>query len=59
LSDEEALRDIDAVVDYLRALPEVDAGKIARRAQTAVNRSSSPRNDYLSAAVVLYGAVCE
>src|SRR6266581_8718648 len=28
LSDEEVLRDIDAVVDYLSTLPEVDAGKI-------------------------------
>src|SRR6266581_9544689 len=28
LSDEEVLRDIDAVVDHLRTLPEVDAGKI-------------------------------
>src|SRR5215510_11546902 len=29
LSDEEVLRDIDAVVDHLRILPEVDANKIA------------------------------
>ena len=60
LSDEEVLRDIDAVVDYLRALPEVDAGKIAMSGVCQTGRQPllvSAKRNYLSAAVVLYGAV--
>ena len=60
LSDEEVLRDIDAVVDHLRTLPEVDAGKIAMSGVCQTGRQPllvSAKRNYLSAAVVLYGAV--
>ena len=60
LSDEEVLRDIDATVDYLRALPEVDANKIAMSGVCQTGRQPllvAAKRDYLSAAVVLYGAV--
>ena len=53
LSDEEVLRDIDAVVDYQRALPEVDAGKIAMSGVCQTGRQPllvSAKRNYLSAA---------
>jgi carboxymethylenebutenolidase len=60
LSVEVVLRDIDAVVDLLRTLPEVDAGKIAMAGVCQTGRQPllvSAKRNYLSAAVVLYGAV--
>ena len=60
LSDEEVLMDIDAVVAYLRALPEVDASKIAMSGVCQTGRQPmlvAAKRDYLSVAVVLYGAV--
>jgi carboxymethylenebutenolidase len=60
LSDEEVLRDIDGVVAYLRALPEVDGGKIAMSGVCQTGRQPllvAAKRDYLSAAVVLYGAI--
>jgi carboxymethylenebutenolidase len=60
LSDEQVFTDIDAVVGYLRGLPEVDGGKIAMSGVCQTGRQPvllAARRDYLSAAVVLYGAV--
>ncbi len=60
LSDEQVLQDIDLVVAYLRTLPEVDSGKMAMAGVCQTGRQPlliSARRDYLSAAVVLYGAV--
>jgi carboxymethylenebutenolidase len=60
LSDEEVLRDIDAVVAYLRGLPDVDGSRIAMSGVCQTGRQPlliSAKRDYLSAAVVLYGAI--
>jgi len=60
LSDEQVLQDIDLVVAYLRTLPEVDSSKLAMSGVCQTGRQPlliSARRDYLSAAVVLYGAV--
>jgi len=60
LADEQVLLDTDAVVAYLRALPEVDGGKIAMSGVCQTGRQPlliAAKRDYLSAAVVLYGAV--
>jgi carboxymethylenebutenolidase len=60
LSDEEVLRDIDAVIAQLRGLPEVDGGKIAMSGVCQTGRQPllvAAKRDYLSAAVVLYGAI--
>jgi carboxymethylenebutenolidase len=60
LSDEEVLQDIDLVVAYLRTLPDVDGGKLAMSGVCQTGRQPllvSARRNYLSAAVVLYGAV--
>jgi len=60
LSDEHVLQDIDLVVAYLRTLPEVDSSKIAMSGVCQTGRQPllmSAGRDYLSAAVVLYGAV--
>jgi carboxymethylenebutenolidase len=60
LSDEEVLTDIDAVVTYLRTLPEVDSTKIAMSGMCQTGRQPlllSAKRDYLSAAAVLYGAI--
>jgi carboxymethylenebutenolidase len=60
LSDEEVLEDIDLVVAYLRTLPDVDGTKIAMAGVCQTGRQPlliSARRDYLSATVVLYGAV--
>jgi carboxymethylenebutenolidase len=60
LSDEQVLQDIDLVVAYLRTLPEVDSTKMAMAGVCQTGRQPlliSARRDYLSAAVVLYGAV--
>jgi carboxymethylenebutenolidase len=60
LSDEEVLLDTDAVMGYLRDLPRVDMGKIAMSGVCQTGRQPilvGAKRDYLSAAVVLYGAV--
>src|SRR5436309_4998204 len=60
LRDDEVLQDIDTVVAYLRALPEVEGGKIAMSGVCQTGRQPlliSAKRDYLSAAVVLYGAI--
>lgn len=60
LSDEEVLRDVDAVVSYLRSLPDVDSTRIAMSGVCQTGRQPllvAAKRDYLSASVVLYGAV--
>lgn len=60
LSDEEVLRDVDATVAYLRGLPDVDTSRIAMAGVCQTGRQPllvSAYRDYLSAVVVLYGAV--
>lgn len=60
LSDDEVFQDIDAVVAYLGTLPEVDANRIAMSGVCQTGRQPlliSAKRDYLSAAVVLYGAI--
>jgi carboxymethylenebutenolidase len=60
LSDAEVLQDIDLVVAYLRTLPEVDGSKIAMAGVCQTGRQPlliAARREYLSASVVLYGAV--
>ena len=60
LSDEVVLQDIDVIVTYLRALPEVDSGRIAMSGVCQTGRQPllvSAKRDYLTAAVVLYGAI--
>src|SRR5919108_5086349 len=60
LKDDEVFQDIDAVVSYLRTLPEVDANRIAMSGVCQTGRQPlliSAKRDYLSAAVVLYGGV--
>ena len=60
LSDEEVLDDIDAVVAYLRTLPEFDTSRMAMSGVCQTGRQPlliSAKRDYLSAAVVLYGAI--
>jgi len=60
LRDDEVLQDIDTVVAYLRALPQVEGGKIAMSGVCQTGRQPlliSAKRDYLSAAVVLYGAI--
>jgi carboxymethylenebutenolidase len=60
LKDDEVFQDIDAVVSYLRTLPEVDANRIAMSGVCQTGRQPlliSAKRAYLSAAVVLYGAI--
>lgn len=60
LSDEEVLLDLDAVIDYLRAVPEADMNKIAMSGVCQTGRQpilAAAKRNLLSAAVVLYGAV--
>ena len=60
LSDEEVLLDLDAVVAYLRTIPEADMSRIAMSGVCQTGRQpllAAAKRDYLSAAVVLYGAV--
>jgi carboxymethylenebutenolidase len=60
LSDDEVLDDIDAVVAYLRGLPNVDGGQMAMSGVCQTGRQPiliAADRDYLAAAVVLYGAV--
>jgi len=60
LSDEEVFRDVDTTVAYLRTLPDVDSSRIAMSGVCQTGRQPillSAYRDYLSAVVVLYGAV--
>jgi carboxymethylenebutenolidase len=60
LSDEEVLQDVDAIAGYLRSLPDVDSSRIAMSGVCQTGRQPllvAAKRDYLSAAVVLYGAV--
>lgn len=60
LSDEEVLLDLDAVVEYLKSVPQADLGKVAMSGVCQTGRQpilAAAKRDYLKAAVVLYGAV--
>lgn len=60
LSDEEVLLDLDAIVAYLRTIPEADMSKIAMSGVCQTGRQpilAAAKRDYITAAVVLYGAV--
>jgi carboxymethylenebutenolidase len=60
LSDEEVLFDLDAVITYLKTLPEADMGKIAMSGVCQTGRQpilAAAKRKIFSAAVVLYGAV--
>ena len=62
LEDELVLADTDAVMTYLRTLPQADVNKIAMSGVCQTGRQPilvAAKRDYLSAAVVLYGAVYE
>jgi carboxymethylenebutenolidase len=62
LSDEEVLRDLDAVIAHLRTLPNADMGKIAMSGVCQTGRQpilAAAKRDDIRAAVVLYGAVYE
>ncbi|MGH7795100.1 MAG: dienelactone hydrolase family protein [Candidatus Binatia bacterium] len=60
LSDEEVLLDLDAVVEFLKTVPQADMSKMAMSGVCQTGRQpilAAAKRDYLSAAVVLYGAV--
>jgi carboxymethylenebutenolidase len=60
LSDEEVLFDLDAVIEFLGAIPEADMTKVAMSGVCQTGRQpilAAAKRDYLKAAVVLYGAV--
>ncbi len=60
LDDEQVLADTDAVVAYLRTVPQADMSKIAMSGVCQTGRQPilvSAKRDFLSAAVILYGAV--
>ena len=60
LDDEQVLLDADAVVAYLRTLPQADTDRIAMSGVCQTGRQPilvGAKRAYLSAAVVLYGAV--
>jgi carboxymethylenebutenolidase len=60
LSDKQVLQDVDATVAYLRALPDADPSRIGMIGVCQTGRQPiliSAYREYLSAAVVLYGAV--
>ena len=60
LSDDEVLLDTDAVIAYLRDLARADMSKVAMSGVCQTGRQPilvGAKRDYLSAAVVLYGAV--
>jgi carboxymethylenebutenolidase len=62
LDDDQVLLDTDAVVDYLGTLPQVDKNKLAMSGVCQTGRQPilvGAKREYLSAAVVLYGAVYE
>jgi len=60
LDDEQVLADMDAVVAYLRGVPQADLSKVAMSGVFQTGRQPilvGAKRDFLSAAVVLYGAV--
>ncbi|MPZ78079.1 MAG: hypothetical protein GEU77_16335 [Deltaproteobacteria bacterium] len=60
LDDQEVLGDIDAVIAYLRTLPEVDMARIAISGVCQTGRQPilmAAKRDYICAAVMLYGAI--
>jgi carboxymethylenebutenolidase len=60
LDDEQVLVDTDAVVAYLRGVPQADMSKLAMSGVCQTGRQPilvGAKRDFLSAAVVLYGAV--
>jgi carboxymethylenebutenolidase len=62
LDDGEVVGDIDAVVEYLRAVPEVDMSRIALSGVCQTGRQPilmAAKRDYVEAVVMLYGAVYE
>lgn len=60
LDDEQVLSDTDAIIAYLRTVPQADVEKIAMSGVCQTGRQPilvGAKRDYLMAAVVLYGAV--
>jgi carboxymethylenebutenolidase len=60
LDDGEVLHDIDLVVEYLRAIPEVDMARVAISGVCQTGRQPilmAAKRDYIAAVVMLYGAV--
>ncbi|HYJ15757.1 MAG TPA: dienelactone hydrolase family protein [Candidatus Limnocylindria bacterium] len=60
LDDEVVLSDTDAIMAYLRTLPQADMTKVAMSGVCQTGRQPilvAAKRDYLTAAVVLYGAV--
>lgn len=60
LEDELVLADTDAIIAYLRTVPQADLTKVAMSGVCQTGRQPilvAAERDYLSAAVVLYGAV--
>ncbi len=60
LGDAEVLQDVDAIVAYLRTLPDVDGSRIAMIGVCQTGRQPvllSAYRDYLAGIVVLYGAI--
>ena len=60
LDDHQVLLDTDAVIAHLKTLPQVDMNKIAMSGVCQTGRQPilvAAKRDFLSAAVVLYGAV--
>lgn len=60
LDDEQVLIDTDAVLEYLGTVPQADTNKVAMSGVCQTGRQPilvGAKRDYLSAAVVLYGAV--
>ena len=60
LDDEEVLLDVDAIIAHLRTIPEADMSKIAMSGVCQTGRQPilvAARRNFLTAAVVLYGAI--
>jgi carboxymethylenebutenolidase len=60
LRDEEVLQDVDAIVTYLRTLPDVDDSRIAMIGVCQTGRQPvliSVHRDYLAGLVIMYGAI--
>jgi carboxymethylenebutenolidase len=60
LDDEQVLGDIDAVLEHLRGVPEVDMARIAISGVCQTGRQPilmAAKRSYIGAAVVLYGAI--
>ena len=60
LRDAEVLQDVDAIVTYLRTLPDVDDSRIAMIGVCQTGRQPillSASRDYLAGLVIMYGAI--